>query len=184
MGQIEIGGKTYELYPFVEESIARFGYVRAEAAEWLTANLAVAFNRNLGRTIRESGTRITPDERVAMGLQARPVDGHLSYEVWENLTESGRTNPVHCFDSTCARATKRLRTTAQAERHNKISEFFAGVKFRAFDSIYSPCACAIRLDGLIISVPPILPLATCNQEKCGCSWLAVTHREIGRQNNT
>ena len=171
------GSAVVELRPFVEEAIAALGLVRPTALQWLEGEIAKNVNRSQGRSIRENGARLTADRRAALGVPG--FGGHLSEEVWEALTDTGRTDPVRAFDDTVARAIKLARNAAQrlsADRSLK-SGLFAGVKIGPSPSV-GLCASGMAMVGKVLDAPPVLPFTGCDQSVCSCSWRLITHWEL------
>jgi hypothetical protein len=167
-----------EIRPFVEEAISSLGFVRPECADWLAEAIVEHANRNHGRSIRESGTRLSIDSRTALGLP-RYGDGHLSTEVWEALTELGRQEPVGNFDDTVSRALTNARDAVQ-----KIGDLrflqkgaFAGVKIGPAPGI-GLCVAGMTMVGRTLPEPPDLPFRGCDRRYCSCSWRMVTKWEL------
>jgi hypothetical protein len=170
---LEIAGDRVDLGPHVDEAIRALGFIRADAFDWLTREIALAANKNGGRTIRESGRRLDNAERAALGITGR--DGHLSREVWDALTDKGRQNPVAAFDDTCARTLRGARNEAQRSRDRRV--LGSGRVFDAVKMGQPPgtglCAAGMDMVGKILDEPPILPLPGCDRTVCGCSWRLV-----------
>lgn len=167
-----------DLLPFTREACSALGYVRTEAAEWLSNEIRAAMNRNNGRTIREGGKRLTHEERQSLGIL--PGGGHLSHEVWQSLTERGRRNPIESFDITCTRALSNARRLAALKRLRSVLRSpsgqlaFVGVRISALSI---GCDAAKALAGALHDEPPELPLPNCDREACSCSLLAVSRYE-------
>ncbi|BBF92381.1 hypothetical protein [Blastochloris tepida] len=178
MRVIERGGEQVDLLPFVREAIEALGLVRPDALDWLAAEIAAAVNRNGGRSIREGGTRLLPDERLALGLPAWG-DGHLSREVWEALTDEGRRDPVVAFDDTCARAIRAAQCHLQARRDLRLLRLgglMVAVKMSPPPAI-GLCAAGMAMAGRLLPEPPALPFSGCDRRVCGCSWRLVDREE-------
>lgn len=175
---LRVMGQEVDLVPFVEEAVRHLGYVEPGSVRWLAGEIAVHGNRNNGRSIREAGTRLTKEERLARGVSA--VGEPLSAEVWNALTERGRRDPVLRFDNTCRRALKGARDVLQRERDFRVlrqpHSIFVGAKFSG--AVTDRCDAAAALDGIVFPEPPVLPLKGCDREACGCCWRLITKREM------
>lgn len=174
------GMAEVEMRPFVDEAISALGLVHLECADWLAEAIVEHANRNHGRSIRESGTRLSTAQRLALGLP-KYGDGHLSVEVWEALTELGREDPVRSFDDTVVRALSNARNTVQkiGALRSLRNGFFAGVKIGPAPGI-GLCAAGMAMVGKVLPEPPDLPFPDCDRRYCGCSWRSVTRWELQR----
>lgn len=172
-------GSSIPLEPLVAEAVDRLGYVRPDRKEWLTERLAGGGAQASGRWIREQGQRMTPDERAALGMD-RWEGGHISYEVWDALTERGRSNPQRSFDATCSRAIRNGWLMAECARDNlflKEGDFFVMASFKPAQPT---CAAGSRLIGQIVTALPTFPLPDCDIEICECRWELLTERGARR----
>lgn len=169
-----------DLTPFVEEAIATLGFVRTERLDWLAAEIGAKHGENNGRAIREGGTRLSKEQRAAYGLTR--WDGHLSCEVWDALTETGRIDPVRNFDDTCSRAVRnaylQVRRTVDQE-HLRDSWLFGAIEFRVGPQL--GCDAAMQLHRRVLTEIPELPFAGCDRRICACDWYLLTQRELERR---
>lgn len=171
------GMAEVEIRPFVDEAISALGFIESKAAEWLAQAIVDHANRNHGRSIRESGTRLSISQRLDLGL---PIygDGHLNTEVWDALTTVGRADPVRSFDDTVSRALTNARNAVQkiGALRSLNNGFFVGVKIGPPPGI-GLCAAGMAMVGKVISAPPDLPFPGCDRRYCSCSWRCVTRWE-------
>jgi hypothetical protein len=147
------------------EAISRFGLIKPEAAEWLATALAPFVNRSQGRDVRESGTRLTKDERLQLGLDR--WGDHLSWEVWNALTEKGRRNPASAFDESCSWAVKTVRDGRFRERTARVQGLFVGFRITTIPG--RSCEAAENLAGAVQPDQPAFPLPGCTNIRCSCS---------------
>lgn len=159
----------------VLSAIDRLGYVRVEFASMLAILLedgGAAAPRDLARLFRSFGTPLGPEERKALGLHPNAL---LTHEALAALTDLGRQDPIHAFETTLqAAAWSCARETVVVEGAR-----VGGGKF-AVEGKFGDCRGCRRLNNQLVtkdfldSIPPI----DCTREACALGLRA--HTELSR----
>lgn len=172
-----IGNDEFEVRPYVDAAIAKLGYVKPEAAEWLAEQIAIHAYRNNGRSIREA-EKLSPTERESLGLPR--YGDHVSHAVLGCLTEKGLQDPVARFDATCWHAVGAMRQEAQRRRFFKTRRALPYAMFLGPASL-GMCDASLAQVGKLLTEPPDLPLPGCTFEVCTCIWRTVSRVEARKK---
>lgn len=165
-----------DLDPVIDEALLALPFIRPEAETWFRSHMTGFV---YPRGIREAGTRITPQERVDLGLEKWAGDQHLSWEIWNALTEKARANPAKNFDDLCDRIVCNACRIADRLKDNEfLREGIFFVRARFFADHRFPCDVAKATDGAIWSEIPEVPFASCRNRVCGCNWRLLSKRDF------
>lgn len=179
MRRYKRSGVEIDLDPIIDEALRALPYIRPEAEEWFRN---VANGDFYARGLREGGTRIEPNHRVELGLEKWAGDQHISWEVWNALTDEARRNPARNFDLLCDRISCNAKRAVERPKDNKFlkdGDFFCAARFQADHR--DPCEVAKATDRAMWKEIPEIPFGSCTKPVCGCSWRLLTERELARE---
>lgn len=168
-----------DLDPHIDEGLAALPFIRKEAEGWFRDLMSADIDP---REFRRGGIRITPAERVELGLDKWAGDGHISWEIWNALTDAARRDPARHFDELCDRIIGNARRYAKRQPDNALLKegwLFVGARFLA--DLRDPCEVARATDGAIWTEIPEIPFGSCAKPVCGCHWTLLTERKLARE---
>jgi hypothetical protein len=163
-----------DLDPIIHEALGKMPFIRAECYEWF-ADL-ITEDPNYPRGMREKGTRITPQQRVELGLEK--WGDHLNWEIWNALTDEAKANAAQNFDALCNRISANAHAAADQKSGNEFLEkadFFTSARFEK--DVVDPCQAAIDFDRTIKTRVSQTPLKGCDRKVCGCRWRLLPRNE-------
>jgi hypothetical protein len=148
------------------EAVDHLALLRPEAKATIASLLQdqmIEHPRSICTAYRKQGPQIPLELKRELGIRA---NGFLSYEAYDELSESGKKKPLVAHELTLLRATFSLmrHNSAQQEREfrNRFGKCFVGF---VYDIIETDCAACATLEGKIVrakdahQLPP--PDCTC-----------------------
>jgi hypothetical protein len=179
MRKLVQSGAEIDLDPVIDEGLAALPFIRPEAIETFRDHFIGKGTLKGGRL---GGTRITPNERVELGLEKWAGDQHISWEVWNALTDEARRNPAGNFDDLCNRIIRNSWRIADRQKDNAFLKSGWPFVFARFMADHrDPCHVAKVTDRAMWKEIPEIPFGSCAKRVCGCTWRLLTERDLARE---